>query len=155
MRWLPCIKHGKTVLKGKGEHKGFITIICKPYWDTCLYTHKFIGTPLLFHRGQYWSGPSYAAITASTLPQGLCLWKGLFSRSTFVRSDDVAWEGLAGSFCSISLRQASQVPPQQSSTVHVHIDPASCTGMKSCWNSKGPSIIRSHKVGNINLSKMS
>ena len=33
--------------------------------------------------------------------------------------------------------------------------PALCTGVQSCWNRKGPSPNCSHKVGSMELSKMS
>ena len=50
--------------------------------------------------------------------------------------------------------QASQVHPHQTS-IHVSMDLALCTGAQSCWKRKGPAPNWSHKVGSMELSKMS
>ncbi|XP_051528965.1 uncharacterized protein LOC127426291 [Myxocyprinus asiaticus] len=89
------------------------------------------------------------------------------SRSAFVRSDtDVGREGLARSLrsnssqrCSIGLRSGLCAGQSSSSTpnslIHVFMDLALCTGAQSCWNRKGPSPNCSHKVGSMELSKIS
>ena len=89
------------------------------------------------------------------------------SRSAFVRSHtDVGREGLALSLrsnssqrFSIGLRSGLCAGQSSSSTphslIHVFMDFALCTGAQSCWNRKGPSPNCSHKVGSMELSKIS
>ncbi|XP_058258308.1 uncharacterized protein LOC131361290 isoform X2 [Hemibagrus wyckioides] len=124
---------------------------------------------------QYDVGPPFAAITASTLLGRLStrfrsVFMGIFdhsSRSAFVRSHtDVGREGLALSLrsnssqrCSIGLRSGLCAGQSSSSTpdsvIHVFMDLALCTGAQSCWKRKGPAPNCSHKVGSMELSKMS
>ena len=89
------------------------------------------------------------------------------SRSAFVRSQtDVGREGLALSLhskssqrCSIGSRSGLCAGQSSSSTpnylIHVFMDLALCTGAQSCWNRKGQSPNCSHKVGSMELPKIS
>ena len=89
------------------------------------------------------------------------------SRSAFVRSHtDVGPEGLALSLrsnssqrCSIGLRSGLCAGQSSSSTpnslIHVFMDLALCTGAQSCWKRKGPSPNCSHKVGSMELARIS
>ena len=100
---------------------------------------------------------------------GVSLWECVdhSSRSAFVRSHaDVGREGLALSLrsnssqrCSIGLSSGLCAGQSSSSTpnslIHVFMDLALCTGAQSCWNRKGPSPNCSHKVGSMELSKIS
>ncbi|XP_073699838.1 Fc receptor-like protein 5 [Garra rufa] len=49
--------------------------------------------------------------------------------------------------------QSSSSTPD--SVIHVFMDLALCAGAQSCWKRKGPAPNRSHKVGSMELSKMS
>ncbi|KAI4877753.1 hypothetical protein NFI96_007850 [Prochilodus magdalenae] len=89
------------------------------------------------------------------------------SRSTRVRSDtDVGREGLALSLrsnpsqrCSIGWRSGLCAGQSSSSTpdslIHVFMELALCTGVRSCWNRKGPSPNCPHKAGSMEQSRVS
>ena len=95
---------------------------------------------------------------------------GIFAHSgkrAFVRSDtDVGREGLAHNLrssssqrCLMGLRSGLCEGQSSSSTPNspsqAFMDLALCTGAQSCWNRKGSSPNCSHKVGSVQLSKMS
>ncbi|KAI4872673.1 hypothetical protein NFI96_021153 [Prochilodus magdalenae] len=90
-----------------------------------------------------------------------------FQESTLVRSDtDVGREGLALSLhsnpsqrCSIGWRSGLCAGQSSSSTpdslIRVFMELALCTGVRSCWNRKGPSPNCPHKVGSMEWSRVS
>ena len=136
--WILCVfypqSHNHTVVGPspidvcwRGHSTVTIYTILPKVLGTCLYTYmNFNCIPVLVHRVQYWVGPPFEAITASTLLGRLStrfrsVSMGMFdhsSRSAFVRSGtDVGREGLAQSpcpnscqRCSIELRSSFSTP---------------------------------------------
>ncbi|KAI4878505.1 hypothetical protein NFI96_029732 [Prochilodus magdalenae] len=121
------------------------------------------GSPL-YEQVDYDKHITMTVSSVSGLANILCLG---FSQSTLVRSDtDVGREGLALSLhsnpsqrCSIGWRSGLCAGRSSSSTpdslIHVFMELALCTGVRSCWNRKGPSPNCPHNVRRMEWSRVS